>query len=310
MEKIILDCDPGHDDAVAIMAAVGSPEIDLLAVTAVAGNQTVEKTSLNARKVLSTIGAKGIPVMKGMSLPLVRPSIICPEIHGETGLDGPKFAEPYVGLDGRRAVQGIIDILLASDGGITVVATGPLTNVAMAMRLEPEIIPKIKKIVIMGGTYQLGNITPAAEFNIFADAEAADIVFKSGRPLYMMTLDVTRKALVTKQVLDKMRSLNNCASELFVELMEFFAKTQKEVFGWDAPPLHDPVTIAYLIDPGCVVTKPMHVDIELKSEYCYGRTVCDYCGILKKPSNAEVGVDLDEEKFWNTLYNSLKSFSY
>lgn len=309
MEKIILDCDPGHDDAVAIMMAVGSPKIDLLAVTTVAGNQTVEKTSLNARKVLSTIKAKGIPVMKGMSLPIVRPSIICPEIHGETGLDGPKFAKPDVELDPRHAVKGIIDVLLASDGDITVVATGPLTNVAMAMRLEPKIIPKIKKIVIMGGTYQLGNITPAAEFNIFADAEAADIVFKAGRPVYMMTLDVTRKALVTKEVLDMVRSLHNCASKLFVELMEFFSKTQKEVFGWDAPPLHDPVTIAYLIDSDCVVTKPMHVDIELKSEYCYGRTVCDYCGILKNPVNAEVGVDLKKEKFWNILCESLKSYS-
>ena len=178
----------------------------------------------------------------------------------------------------------------------------------MALRKEPRIKEKIEQIVLMGGAYQLGNVTPAAEFNILADPEAAHIVFSSGLPVVMMGLDLTRQALATKEVVDKIGSLNNKASKLFVDLMEFFAKTQHDVFGWSAPPVHDPTTVAYLIDPSCIETKPMYCKIELKSEDSYGRTLCDYFGILKKEPNVDVAVKLDFDKFWNIVYETLKLY--
>ena len=179
--KIILDMDPGHDDAVAMMLAWAHPRIDLQAITVVAGNQTLEKTARNALNVATALGVTGVPVAAGMSGPMVRRQVIADDIHGITGLDGPSFGEPTVSLDSRHAVQLIIEILMSSSGDVTLVPTGPLSNIAMAMRLEPRIIEKIERIVLMGGSYQLGNITPAAEFNIFADPEAAHVVFSSGR---------------------------------------------------------------------------------------------------------------------------------
>ncbi len=306
--KIILDVDPGHDDAAAIMLAAAAPNLDLLAITVVAGNQTLEKTVRNARNVCTVAGIRGIPVAAGMSRPMVREAITAADVHGQTGLDGPHFGEPTVPLDSRHAVDLIIELLVKSAGDITLVPTGPLTNIAMAMRKEPKILPKIEQIVLMGGSYQLGNVTPAAEFNIHADPEAAHIVFTSGRPITMMGLDLTRQALATKEEVSRIRSLGNRAAILFSELMEFFSKTQKEVFGWDAPPLHDPTTIAWLIDPTCIETKPMHVVIELRGEQTYGRTCCDYFGITKRAPNAQVATKLDFRKFWDIIYNTYKRY--
>lgn len=307
--KIILDVDPGHDDAVAIMLAAKHPKIDLQAITVVAGNQTLEKTARNAINVCSCLGITNIPVAAGMSRPMVREQVIADNIHGESGLDGPVFGEPTVKLDKRHAVDLIIELLMKSDGDITLVPTGPLTNIGMAIRREPRIIPKIKKIVLMGGAYQLGNITPAAEFNIYADPEAAHIVFTCGRPVVMIGLDLTRQALATKVVVEKIGTIGNKASKLFVSLMEFFSYTQNQIFGWEAPPVHDPTTIAYLIDPSIIQTKPMYVQVELRSEASYGRTLCDYFGVLHKPANAEVAVKLDFDKFWNTVYETIKLYS-
>ena len=307
MKKIILDVDPGHDDAVAIMLAAFNPEIDLLGITVVAGNQTLEKTFNNALKVCSHLGID-VPVYKGMPGPMVREQVIADDIHGETGLDGPDFGEITKKGETMHAVDYIIEKLLGSDEKITLVPTGPLSNIGMALRKEPRIKEKIEHIVLMGGAYQLGNSTPAAEFNIFADPEAAYVVFSSGLPVVMMGLDLTRQALATKEVVDKIGSLNNKASKLFVDLMEFFAKTQHDVFGWSAPPVHDPTTVAYLIDPSCIETKPMYCKIELKSEDSYGRTLCDYFGILKKEPNVDVAVKLDFDKFWNIVYETLKLY--
>ncbi|MBP9479254.1 MAG: nucleoside hydrolase [Sebaldella sp.] len=307
MEKIILDVDPGHDDAVAIMLAALNPKIDLLGITVVAGNQTLEKTYNNALKICSHLNFN-IPVYKGMGGPIVRKQTIADDIHGETGLDGPDFDEITIKEEEKHAVDYIIDTLMNSDEKITLVPTGPLTNIGMAMRKEPRILEKIKKIVLMGGAYQLGNVTPAAEFNIYADAEAAYIVFSSGVPVVMMGLDLTRQALATKEVIEKIGSLNNKASELFVELMEFFTKTQHNVFGWEAPPVHDPTTVAYLIDPSCIEVKPMYCKIELRSEDSYGRTLCDYFGILKKEANTDVAIKLDFDKFWNIVYETLSYY--
>ena len=306
-EKIILDCDPGHDDAVAIMLAAINPKIELLGITVVAGNQKLEKTVNNALKVCNHLNLD-VPVYSGMSRPMIREQLIADDIHGETGLDGPKFEELKIKAEDKHAVNFIIDTLMNSDEKITLVPTGPLTNIGMAIRFEPRIIEKINRIVLMGGSYQLGNMTPAAEFNILADPDAAHIVFSSGVKVVMMGLDLTRQALATKEVVEKIKSLNNKASKLFVDLMEFFAASQKNVFGWSAPPVHDPTTIAYIIDPECIEVKPMFCEIELWSEKSYGRTLCDYFGILKKEPNVDVAVKLDFDRFWNLIYENLKLY--
>ena len=306
-EKIILDCDPGHDDAVAIMLAAINPKIELLGITVVAGNQKLEKTVNNALKVCNHLNLD-VPVFSGMSRPMIREQLIADDIHGETGLDGPKFEELKIKAEDKHAVNFIIDTLMNSDEKITLVPTGPLTNIGMAIRFEPRIIEKINRIVLMGGSYQLGNMTPAAEFNILADPDAAHIVFSSGVKVVMMGLDLTRQASATKEVVEKIKSLNNKASKLFVDLMEFFAASQKNVFGWSAPPVHDPTTIAYIIDPECIEVKPMFCEIELWSERSYGRTLCDYFGILKKEPNVDVAVKLDFDKFWNLVYENLKLY--
>ena len=307
-EKIILDCDPGHDDAVAIMLAAINPKIELLGITVVAGNQKLEKTVNNALKVCNHLNLN-VPVYSGMSRPMIREQLIADDIHGETGLDGPKFEELKIKAENKHAVNFIIDTLMNSDEKITLVPTGPLTNIGMAIRFEPKIIEKINRIVLMGGSYQLGNMTPAAEFNILADPDAAHIVFSSGVKLVMMGLDLTRQASATKEVVEKIKSLNNKASKLFVDLMEFFAASQKNVFGWTAPPVHDPTTIAYIIDSECIEVKPMFCEIELWSERSYGRTLCDYFGILKKKPNVDVAVKLDFDRFWNLVYENLKLYN-
>ena len=307
-EKIILDCDPGHDDAVAIMLAAINPKIELLGITVVAGNQKLEKTVNNALKVCNHLNLN-VPVYSGMSRPMIREQLIADDIHGETGLDGPKFEELKIKAENKHAVNFIIDTLMNSDEKITLVPTGPLTNIGMAIRFEPKIIEKINRIVLMGGSYQLGNMTPAAEFNILADPDAAHIVFSSGVKLVMMGLDLTRQASATKEVVEKIKSLNNKASKLFVDFLEFFAASQKNVFGWTAPPVHDPTTIAYIIDPECIEVKPMFCEIELWSERSYGRTLCDYFGILKKKPNVDVAVKLDFDRFWNLVYENLKLYN-
>lgn len=309
MEKIILDVDPGHDDAIAILLAGKNPNIELKAITVVAGNQTLDKTSKNALDICSAVGINNVPIAAGMSVPMVRKNqVIAKDIHGESGLEGPHFGKPTVKLDKRHAVDLIIEILMNSDGDITLVPTGPLSNIAMAMRKEPRIVPKIKQIVLMGGAYQLGNVTPSAEFNIYADPEAAYVVFNCGRPIVMMGLDLTRQALATSEVINKIKTLNNAASNLFADLMEYFTMTQKKAFGWAAPPVHDPTTVAYLIDPSIIETKPMYVQVETRSELTYGRTVCDYFGNTGNKPNALVATKLDFDKFWNLVYDTLKLY--
>ena len=308
MEKIILDCDPGHDDAAAIMLAAKSPKIELLGITVVAGNQTLEKTLRNALNVVQWLGVD-VPVYGGCDRPLVREKVTAGDIHGKTGLDGPVFPPLVRVPEPEHAVNFIIRSLMASDGEITMVTTGPMTNLAMALRLEPKIVDKIKRIVLMGGAYTNGNVTPAAEFNIFADAEAAHICFTCGRPVTMIGLDVTRKVKCTPEVVARMKNVGNRASALFVDMMGHFCKTQKALFGWDGAPLHDPVTIASLIAPALVTTKPMNVRIELRSEQSYGRTNCDYFGYCQLPSTADVAVDINVQRFWDIFEEGLRNYS-
>ena len=304
-KKIILDCDPGHDDAVAIMLAAKSEKLDLLGITVVAGNQTLEKTQVNARNVCQCLGLD-VPVYAGCGQPMVREKMVAADIHGETGLDGPVFEPLTKPLEEKHAVQFIIDTLMGSDGDITMVTTGPMTNLAMAMRMEPRIVEKIEQIVLMGGAYTNGNVTPAAEFNIIADADAAYVCFTSGRPITMVGLDVTRKALCYPAVVDRMEKVGNKASKLFVDLMRHFCKSQKEVFGWEGGPLHDPITIAYLLDPSVLTVKPMHAEIDIRSTQSYGRTNCDYFGYQKLEPTADVAVDIDVEKFWDIIEDGLR----
>ncbi len=305
--KIILDCDPGHDDAVAILLAGKNENIDLLGITVVAGNQTLEKTTRNALQVVQWLGLE-VPVYGGCGQPMIREKITAGDIHGETGLDGPLFPELRRRAEGKHAVQYMIDTLLSSDGDITVVTTGPMTNLAMALRLEPKIREKIRRIVLMGGSYTNGNVTPAAEFNILADADAAYVCFTSGLPITMVGLDVTRKVLCYPDIVERMAKVGNKASKLFVDLMGHFCRTQKETFGWEGGPLHDPVTIACLIDPTVLTTKPMNAQVDIRSTSSYGRTNCDYFGYMKLPATADVAIDIDVEKFWDIVEEGLRAY--
>jgi ribosylpyrimidine nucleosidase len=306
--KIIMDCDPGHDDAVAILMAARHPKFDLLGITTVNGNDTLEKVTRNTLNVCQYLGID-VPVCKGMSVPMVRSSAHQESyVHGESGLDGPVFVPLTRSLDSRRAIDFLIETLMNSNGDITLVPTGPLTNVAMAMRIEPRIVEKIQEIVLMGGSYQHGNVTPAAEFNIYSDAEAAHIVFSCGRPLVMMGLDVTRQALCYPHIVDRMEQVGNKASRLFTDIMRFFNQSQKRVFGWDGAPLHDPTTIAYLIDPACIETKEMYTEIDYRSAQSYGRTNCDIFHLSNKKPNSKVAMKLDAEKFWNIVEECLRNY--
>jgi len=306
--KIILDCDPGHDDAVAIMLAGKSPKIDLLGISVVAGNQTLDNTQRNALNVVQCLGLD-VPVYAGCGQPMIREKITAGDIHGATGLDGPVFEPLTRELEKEHSVHFIIRTLMESDGDITMVTTGPMTNLGMAMRMEPRIIEKIKRIVLMGGAYTNGNVTPAAEFNIIADADAAHVCFTSGRPITMVGLDVTRKALCYPEIVDRMNKVGNVASKLFVDLMRHFCKSQKEVFGWEGGPLHDPITIAWLIDPTVLTLKPMNAQIDIRSTQSYGRTNCDYFGYMGLEPTADVAIDIDVEKFWNIIEEGLRLYS-
>lgn len=306
--KIILDCDPGHDDAIAIMLAAKSPSIELLGITVVAGNQTLDKTIVNTLNVCQHLNID-VPVYKGCGQPMIRDKqIIAPEIHGESGLDGPIFDPLTKRVEPKHAVLYLAETLLQSDGDITVVTTGPMTNLAMAIRLYPEILPKIKEIVLMGGTYQLGNMTPAAEFNIFADADAAHVAFTCGRKITMVGLDVSRKALCLPSVMERMGKIGTSAGKLFIDIMTYFNKTQKQVFGWDGGPLHDPITIAFLIDPTVLTIKEMFTQIDIRGEQSYGRTNCDFFNNSGQKPNSFVATDINVAKFWDIIEAGLRAY--
>lgn len=308
--KVILDCDPGHDDAIAIILAASKvSNLKIEAITTVSGNVEVEKNTLNALKVCDIIGLDSVPVAQGSDRPLIKEKMVAEEIHGESGLDGPNLPEqPTKKVTDIHAVDLIIDKLLDSDGDITLVPTGPLTNIALAMIREPKIIPKIKEIVLMGGgTY--GNWTPAAEFNIWVDAEAAKVVYESGVPISMFGLDVTHQALATQDVVNELSKIDNEVAEFVVELLKFFSQTYKEVFGFDAGPVHDACTVAYLIDPSIFDVKHVHVDIETKGELTYGMTCVDTLGVTEKEPNVNFAYQLDLNKFWDLITRALKSYS-
>ena len=301
---VILDVDPGHDDAVAVMLACGAPALDLLAVTTVAGNAPLEKTTRNALRVLSLIGHTDVPVAAGASSPLHRPLHTAEDIHGESGLDGPKIPDPSFEPDERTATDLIADTLREAPEPVTLIPTGPLTNVATFLREHPELKDRVAHISLMGGSIGLGNTTPAAEFNVYVDPEAAREVFESGLPITMSGLDVTHQAGAGPAERENLRSLGRIGA-VVAELLEFFAGTYERVYGFGAPPLHDAVAVATVMELGLLQTRPMRVDVECESELTRGESVCDFYGVTGKPPNAEVGVELDRESFFDLLYRVL-----
>ncbi|WP_249870534.1 nucleoside hydrolase [Oceanobacillus saliphilus] len=307
--KVILDCDPGHDDAIAIILAASKiSNLKIEAITTVAGNVEVEKNTLNALKVCDIIGLEDVPVAQGAERPLVKEREIAEEIHGETGLDGPVLPKnPTKQVIDKHGVDVIIEKLLNSDNDITLVPTGPLTNIALAMIKEPRIVPKIKEIVLMGGG-TFGNWTPAAEFNIYVDAEAAKVVFDSGVPIAMFGLDVTHQAIATDDIVKELSEIENPIADFVIDLLEFFSKTYKEVFGFAGPPIHDACTVAYLIDPSIFELNHVRVDIETKGEFSYGMTVVDTLATTGRDPNVHFAYQLDSDKFWDLMKRALKSY--
>ena len=305
-KNIILDCDPGHDDAIAILLAGQKDKFNLLGISVVAGNQTIEKTARNALNVATYLGLD-VPVAIGCEFPMVRERVICAAIHGESGLDGFEFPKYSKQFDKRHGVQLIIDTVMNNDK-VTVVATGPLTNVAMALKLEPRLKDHVDEIVLMGGSVDNGNTSPAAEFNIMCDPEAAHVVFTSGIKVKMIGLNVTRKVLVTDEAISRMEKINNSASDMFVKLMRVFNENQRKTFGVKAGPLHDPATIASLIDESLIKFQPMNVVIDISHGPSYGRTNCDVFDYLHAPHNAYVAMDIDVKKYWYIIEQGIKSY--
>ncbi|TDE10271.1 nucleoside hydrolase [Dyadobacter psychrotolerans] len=305
---VIIDCDPGHDDALMLMLAFGSGKFDIKAITTSAGNQTQEKTLNNALKILTLIGAN-VPVYKGAEKPMFRDLIIADHVHGETGLDCPSLPQPTIKPDFLSAVEGIAKVLTESDEKVILVPTGPLTNIATFLLAYPHLKDKIGRISLMGGGIFRGNITPLAEFNIFVDPEAAHLVFKSGIPITMCGLDVTHKALVFQKDIDLFRSLGNKSGLAAADLMDFFSifyrTTCTELNGGAA--LHDPCAIAWLIEPDMFVSKPCFVDVEINGTLTSGTTVVDFYGVTGKKPNVEVVFDINRERYIEILYNSIKN---
>jgi purine nucleosidase len=306
--KIIIDTDPGQDDAVAILLALASPEeIEVLGITAVAGNVPLNLTARNARIVCELAGRPDVPVYAGCAEPLNRPLVTAEHVHGKTGLDGPVLPDPTMELQPEHAVQFIIDTLRAEPAGsVTLCPLGPLTNIATAFRDAPDIVDRVQEIVLMGGAYfEVGNITPAAEFNIYVDPEAAEIVFKSGAPIVVMPLDVTHKVLVTKPRNDAFRALGTPVGKAVAEMTDFFERFDREKYGSDGAPLHDPCVTAYLLRPDLFQGRHINVEIETGSELTLGMTIADWWRVTDRPANALFIGSVDDDGFFDLLTERL-----
>lgn len=304
--KILIDCDPGHDDMVAIMLALASPELELLGVSTVAGNQTGDKTFRNALRTLTLAGRKDIPVARGAQRPLLRELTVAPEIHGVSGLDGADLPEPGFAGDSRHAVDFLIQTIMGSREPVTLVPTGPLTNVALALLKEPGLARAVQRIVLMGGAVHDSNISPAAEFNIFVDPEAAKVVFGCGAPIVMVGLDVTNKAQLSFADIDEMESWKGKVSRVVAPLLRFFANTNKEVFGFPGAPVHDALAVAHLVRPEVITTKRMNVEIETAGELTRGRTVADVYGITGRKPNVDVALEVNQPLFREMIFSAIR----
>ena len=300
--KILLDCDPGHDDAIALLLALASPELELLGVTSVAGNQTLEKTTANAIRLLEFAGRTDVPVAAGAERPLVREQVVASNVHGETGLDGPDLPPPHGSPLNRHAVDFLAATIRAHQGAVTLVPVGPLTNVALLLALHPDARPE--RIVLMGGAIAEGNVTPAAEFNIWADPEAAARVFASGIDVTMVGLDVTHKALFTSAHVGR---LAGRVGGMVAELLRFYGHFHKEVYNFDGSPIHDAVAVAHVIRSDLLTTEHLNTEIDVESELCRGRTVVDLWRRSGREPNSHVAVDIEADGFLDLLVERLNS---
>ena len=301
---VVLDCDPGHDDAIALLLALASPELELLGVTTTYGNQTLEKTTANALRVLELVGRSDVPVAAGADRPLERELVVAAHVHGESGLDGPALPEATGAPTSDDAVAFIAEQLEAASAPVTIVATGPLTNVAGYLASHGS--SGIDRIVLMGGAIAEGNYTPAAEFNIWCDPEAAAAVFASGLEVTMLGLDVTHQALLRPDVEERLRAVGRIGS-FVADLNVFLTRHHRETYGWDGAPIHDAVAVAHAIRPELVQTRLRNVQVELESELCRGRTVVDLWRRTDDEPNAHVGVGIDAEGFFELLVERIGS---
>ncbi|MCO6394470.1 nucleoside hydrolase [Corynebacterium sp. CCUG 18816] len=308
--KIILDCDPGHDDAVAILLAAGNSNIELLGVTTVGGNHTLEKVTRNAAQVLTVAKLTDVPLYAGATRPILREVETAEGIHGDTGMEihGFELPEPALSVQETHGVQFIIDTIMNEPAGtVTLVPTGPLTNIALAARLEPRIVERVKEVVLMGGAYGTGNWTPSAEFNIIVDPEAAHIVFNEKWPVVMVGLDLTHQALATKEVEEQFAALGTNVGDFVVGLFGAFRKNYQDAQGFDDPPVHDPCCVAYLIDPTVVETVKVPVDVETQGLLTTGRTVADFRSPAPADCHTSVATKLDAERFWSMVLDAVKA---
>jgi purine nucleosidase len=303
IRKIIIDTDPGQDDAVAILLALASPELDVLGITAVAGNVPLALTEKNARKICELAGKPETKVFSGAVRPMARQLVTAENVHGKTGLDGPDLPEPTMPLQKQHAVDFILETLMREEpGSVTLCPLGPLTNIALALVREPKIAPRIKEIVLMGGGFfEGGNVTPTAEFNIYVDPHAADVVLKSGIPVVMVPLDCTHKALTTAKRVAAFRDLGTKPGTAVAELLEFFERFDEAKYGTDGGPLHDPCVIAYLLKPELFSGRYINVTVETASELTMGMTVADWWGVTGREKNVTYLRDVDHEGFFQLL---------
>ncbi len=302
--KIIIDTDPGQDDAVAILLALASPEeLEVLGITAVAGNVPLPLTQKNARIICELAGRPDMRVFAGCDSPIRRKLVTAEHVHGKTGLDGPQLADPVMPLQDQHGVDFIIETLRREPAeSVTLCPLGPLTNIAVAFQKAPDIIARVRQIVLMGGAYfEVGNITPAAEFNIYVDPEAAEIVFKSGVPLVVMPLDVTHKALTNRARIEGFRAMGTEPGRMVAEWTDFFERFDMQKYGSEGAPLHDPCVIAYLLKPGLFTGRHINVEIETQSELTLGMTVADWWGVTKRAPNALFIGGIDADGFYELL---------
>jgi len=304
---VILDCDPGLDDAVAILLACASPALEVRGITVVAGNQTLPKVLDNCLRLLSYAGLGQVPVAAGCAAPLLRPLRVAAEVHGESGLGGAQLPPTDLQPQPRHAVDFIAELLRTSVEPVTLIPTAPMTNIALLLQLHPELKPHIREIVFMGGAAGAGNVTPSAEFNAYTDPEALRIVLRSGLPITMVGLDVTHRALVTRAQRERIRGLGGRIAALVADLLDFYDVHGRARHGEGAP-LHDPVAVAQVIQPGIVATRPAVVDVECHGELTVGRTVVDFHGVTGLAANVQVGVDVQAEQFIELVVEALRQY--
>ena len=307
-KKIIIDCDPGYDDAVALLLAAGHPDIEVLGITTVAGNQTLEKVTRNALRIAKLVHLDQVPVAAGAERPLLREKIVpAAYIHGESGLDGTTLPEADFKVDPRHAAQFIVDTIMREpEKTVTLVPIGPLTNIALAARLEPRIVDRVKEVVLMGGGAHIGNVKPMAEFNIENDPEAAHIVFEEKWPIVMIGLDLTYQALATTAVKEKVAAMQTPAAYFVNQILTRFAENYKRAKGFDEPPVHDPCAVAYVIDPSIMQTRTAPVHVEYRGLYTSGMTVADFRRKAPEDCHTKVALKLDQDRFWNLIFEALQ----